>query len=368
MPTAKSEQLAADGSYHCSVDSTAGADWDRIVASFVDGVIDQTWSYAAACWGEENLSTLVLRQEGEVVAACLTVLLRPPLLAGGIAHVKFGPLWRPDAGCDNPAHMRQAAESLRQEYVEKRGMFLRVMPQACAAHAGLVTHELINMGFKHEDVADAERFMVALSHPLDQLRAGLKSKWRYHLKKSEQRDLTVDRGADADRLAEFLSLYAAMRERKTFADARALKQLPRIHEDLAVSLKPVTWLCRAGGEPVAGAVVSRVGETALYLFGASNDRGRDLRAGYLLHWSIITQLREDGCGWYDLGGACENPGLRQFKSGLVGKHGATPELPGYFDLAAGALNSLAARSVFKLRDYLGSARERFGRTTSTRGG
>ena len=355
------QEPTSDKAYRTSVDSAAPDEWEQIVGSFDDGVFEQTWSYGAACWGAENLSHVVLRLGGDVVAACQVVLFRPPLISGGIAHVKFGPLWRRGHEA-KPEHLRQMLTSLRDEYVHARRMFLRIMPPAFAGPSILEPNPLSSVGCSQTRIADDERFVANLSRPVDELRAGFKSKWRYHLKKAEQENLTVTQGIAARRLDAFLDLNGAMHDQKTFADPRALDRLPKICADLPQELKLDIWLCSHGEDHVAGAVVSRIGDTAYYLFGASNRQGRDLRAGYLLHWSIMNQLQQEGCRWYDLGGDCGNQGLRQFKSGLVGKTGATPRLPGCFDLSPGALSSVVARSLFGLRDFLGEIRGRMSRT------
>lgn len=337
-------------------------EWDQIVASFADAVFDQTWACGAACWGVDRLSHLVVRAGDDIVAACQVVSLTPPLLASGIAHVKFGPLWQPRGVPADRASLRRILTGLRDEYVTKRGLYLRVMPPVAPTDNATLGNHYTDLGFVQRDIPDADRYLVDLAQPLANIRAGLKSKWRYHLKKAEQQDLVISRNDDHKSVSEFLDLYASMRTRKHFADSTALAQLQTIHASLPPDLQLSVWLCRQGAQPVAGAIVSAVGDFAQYLFGASNDRGRELRAGYRLQWEIVRWLQTTGCQWYDLGGGCENDGLIQFKSGMVGKTGRRPALPGYFDLSGGTVSALIANGVFGLRDRLGPAWQRFIRT------
>ena len=355
------EGTAVQDSYNCNVDSISGADWDQLVASFTDGVIDQTWSYATACYGHKNLSNVVLRHDDDIVAACQVLLMKPPVISKGIAHVKFGPMWKRRGHDENPLYLRQILECLHDEYVGKRGMYLRVMLAPTLDGAGLISENLSSLGFAHNAEPDPERFLVNLSAPSNEIRAELKSKWRYHLSKSEKQNLRIVHGTAAAKLDEFLDLYIKMRTHKKFADPRALTQLSEICDKLPPDLKPDVWLCYSGEQAVAGAVVSSIGNTAYYLFGATDMLGRKLRAGYLMHWTIVNSLLERDCNWYDLGGGSENAGLIQFKSGLIGKNQGTHSLPGNFDSSAGKFSASFARTVFGLRRLLGSVQERLAR-------
>jgi len=359
--------LGSTPSYRTCVDTLTKVEWDEVVAQFADGVFDQTWAYAATCWGADNLSHLIARDGDRVVAACQVVLLRPPLLKKGIAYVKFGPLWQPRTGPADWANLSHILKQLRDEYVTRRGLYLRIMPPTLPELNGPPASYYTDLGLAHKLVPDAVRFLVDLSQPIELLRAGLKSKWRYHLKKAEQQEMDITRCNDTDGLAEFLKLYAAMRTRKKFEDTAAVKRLAAIHASLPPELQLHIWLCRHGDRPVAGAVVSSIGDVAFYLFGATNDDGREMRAGYILQWAIVQWLKTKHCQWYDLGGGCENTGLIQFKSGLVGKNGRTPVLPGYFDLSGSPVSSLIATSVFGLRERFGGAWERLLSMKQTQG-
>ena len=48
-----------------------------------------------------------------------------------------------------------------------------------------------------------------------------------------------------------------------------------------------------------------MGDTAVYLVGASTSKGRDLRASYLLLWETIEYAKSKGNFFYDLGGINE---------------------------------------------------------------
>ena len=87
-------------------------------------------------------------------------------------------------------------------------------------------------------------------------------------------------------------------------------------------------ICEQGGVPVAGLVASAIGDSAIYLLGATSDDGLNAKGAYLLQWTLIRWLKENGIRWYDLGGIDPegNPGVYSFKRGLSGAdlHQLTP--------------------------------------------
>ena len=70
-----------------------------------------------------------------------------------------------------------------------------------------------------------------------------------------------------------------------------------------------------------------MGDTAIYLLGATNERARELKAAYFLQWQAMLWLKDRGARWYDLGGIDPeaNPGGYHFKSGFGGNE--TMQLP-----------------------------------------
>ena len=79
-------------------------------------------------------------------------------------------------------------------------------------------------------------------------------------------------------------------------------------------------ICENQRIPVAGLVVSAMGDSAIYLLGATSDGGLNTKGAYLLQWTMIQCLKENGIRWYDLGGidAEGNPGVYSFKRGFSG--------------------------------------------------
>ena len=338
------------GGLQCVCGHLASADWHDILQSFQDATIDQTWAYAAARVAPLRLDHFVVRRGKTVVAAAQIVVYKIPFLRAGVAFVKFGPLWRPSDPAREPVDLTQVVNLMLEEYSGRRGLYLRIMPRAEATDDGTLSRALARAGYRQVALASPERYLVDVGQALDEVRASMKPKWRSHLRKSEKNGLVVQIEPGAQAVGRFASLYREMVGRKRFEDGSSIDHLEVYAPALPQTLAPVWMICYAGKQPVAGAVVSRIGDTAQYLFGATSQRGLELRAGYFIQWAAVQWLHERGCRWYDLGGDCNDAGLRQFKSGLVGRSGVVVPLPGYFDGYGAVCSRVAAALAFRVRD------------------
>jgi lipid II:glycine glycyltransferase (peptidoglycan interpeptide bridge formation enzyme) len=112
-----------------------------------------------------------------------------------------------------------------------------------------------------------------------------------------------------------------MRNRKTFETTVDVEEFGRIQEDLEERHRMRVLICEAGGVPVAGLVATAMGDSAIYLLGATSDEGLNSKGAYLLQWTLIQWLKEKDIRWYDLGGIDPegNPGVYIFKKGLSGQ-------------------------------------------------
>jgi CelD/BcsL family acetyltransferase involved in cellulose biosynthesis len=140
-----------------------------------------------------------------------------------------------------------------------------------------------------------------------------------------------------------------MLARKNFLDSGNVLTTPRLIRDMPGPLKPKIVLARHEGKPVVGAAIVFAGDTAHYLFGASDDSMLPLKGGYALQWWVIDWLRREGFKWYDLGGESLSDGLRQFKRGLVGKQGCVLEGNIEYEYDGSVSGRMAAEVIFAIR-------------------
>jgi len=299
--------------------------WSMILRSFGDGSIRQTWSYGAQQWGEHCLSHLVLRDgDGEPIAAAQVGIPMLGPVRIGLARVEWGPMWRRMGRSSDAIVLREALKALRDEYVGKRGFVLSVRPQLYSQFCPECGDIFEQQGFVRDRTeARYSTLLASLTAPEEQLRAGLLPKWRNQLARAERSGIAVRMGTDDRMFAVFLQLLDETTDRKHFTPGADCRSFARMQQDLPEPLKMRVIIAERAGLPLAGAVCSAVGDTGVYLFGATARDGLKVAASNLVQWRAMRWLCEQGCEWYDLGGVDErrNPGVFHFKRGIAGKNG-----------------------------------------------
>ncbi len=313
--------------FHHAVDTLSPSEWNTLVSRFSDAAIHQTSVFGALRWGADKLSHIVLYERDEPVAAAQVIVVTVPLLGTGIAHCKFGPLWRRRGAPARLTVYRAMLSAMREEYAGRRGLVLRIKPWETEADDGPLARARIEAGFEMQaQLPRYHTFVLDLSRSLEELRAGFHHKWRYNLKKAEKQALTVTRGHTAADADTYMQLYAEMRDLKTYVDTSEVDLLPALMRELPEGLRPEVFVAHADGRPAAAIVISLIGDTAYYLFGATGEAGRNNGASYVLFWEALQWLKERDCRWFDLVGSQPQGtgggvGYRRFKSGMTGKNG-----------------------------------------------
>ena len=324
--------------------------WDDMACGFEDVSYDQTAAYSRVRWGAEKTSHLLIRDGNKIVAGARVVEFTIPGLRKGLAYVKFGPLWRQRNRPADPKAYISVLEALTEEYCDRRGLLLSIQPRPNPEFNALEQDMLEANGFvNRRPHTDPERYFVDLSLDADEQRASLGQRWRRNLKKSSSFNLDVELATGADAHRRFQALHAQMVGRKRAAPGEAIGLLPGLQKDLPADLAPSIFIASHNGEPVAGAVVAVHGDTAYYVYGASNAKALPLRAGFALQWWVLNRLSDQGVRWYDLGGTRGDRGLEQFKTGLIGRGGTIVQTPGEFDRWSRGSERFAADALFAAR-------------------
>lgn len=352
--------IATDTRYTARVDQVTEAEWSGLLPRFADASIYQTWSYGAVCWGGRQLSHLVLEKEGQVVAMAQVRIVHLPIVGKGIAYVRWGPLCRLLAGTFEPEVLKQVTLALQREYVERRGLMLRVVPNVYEGQPMAQPWQagFSSIGFEGDPNVHVYRTMlVDLSPSLDDLRKGLHQRWRNYLKNAEKSDYTVVEGDTVELYDRFLVLYRQMMARKQFDTTVDVGEFRTLQEVLPPHLKMHVLLCQKDDRTLNALVVSHIGDSAIYLLAATGDEGLKERGAHLLQWRAMQWLKARGCRWYDVGGINpdRNPGVFQFKSGLGGME---VRQTGGYRLSPDWVNALIVSCGERVRTVIQSWKER----------
>jgi hypothetical protein len=339
--------------YSYEVDVASEHSWGVFLRSFADGNIYQTWQYAAVLNGARNLSHVILKQDGEIVALAIARIKALPFINAGIAYVYHGPVFQRSGSGVNSTHFRHALRALRNEFVCRRGLALRVFPAIFEEDDPTFATILAEEGFSLAAHEARERTIIMdLTPSLGELHQGLGRNWRRNLKQAELLELEISEGTDASMADEFVRIYAQMVSRKDFHASGTVQVFKRLQGSLPDELKMKILMCKYNGEVSAMLATSAIGELGIDMYAATSDAGMQNRASYLLRWKKIQILKDLGVSQYDLNGInpAANPGSYRFKKDLAGKHGREVCYLGKFDASPGGIHAWTLAAAIWLRN------------------
>jgi hypothetical protein len=359
MPIRAIRELAAG--YTSEIDGVDEQTWCHLLQEFDDANLYQTWSYASVLSGRRSMSHLILRRNGDVAAIAQARITRLPFINLGIAYIQWGPLWHRGAIDEDGATFRQAVRALRNEFVCKRGLALRLFPIVLGDQSELFSEILAEEGFSSlSEEARGRTILMDLRPPLEDLREGMRPHWKRELKAAERNDLVIAEGSSDELFEKFVGIYREMVSRKKFVEPNDINQFRLIQAKLPEKLKMKIMLCGPDDRVDSGLICSSIGDTAIYLFGATSNAGLKSRGSYLLHWKLLDKLKQDGATIYNLNGINpdKNPGTFKFKSDLAGKNGKDVYYAGRFDSHPGFISRSCAEFGGTLRAAYRKLRQR----------
>jgi hypothetical protein len=320
--------------YYSEFDTVNETEWYGVMRGFDDANIYQTWVYDSIRCGEKNISHLLLRRNGCVVAAAQARILELPIIGQVMAYVRWAPMWKLQGGQASSEPFRQAVRALRNEYVLRRGLILRLRPVLFKDNSNEFLSILKEEGYIELVEAEGDRtLLMDIRQPLEVVRKGVKERWRNYLNRAERDNFEVIEGCRDDLFESFIEIYGEMLNRKKFIRPNDINEFRSIQEELPDDFKMKIMLSRSNGKISNGLICSGIGNTGVYLFGATSDAGLKNRGAYLLQWKMIEWLKKNECAYYDLNGINPrtNPGTYQFKTGLCGRNGQDVHFLGQFD-------------------------------------
>ena len=331
-----------------TLDRLTTPEWNGVLGAFADASIYQAQGYSEARWGKNSITHFILEDAGEIIAAALVRNVKSPLLKGGLAYVSMGPMWRPKGRQADPDRLAIALAALRKEVVEKQGIQLRVRPRLTTDDVSDPEGFIAKSGFKlRPEVRPYQSLLVDLRLSEEELMASFHAKWRNHLSKGLKGDCEVVISKDLELFDRFVALHQEMADRKNFVEGMDLEAIRKAQTVEIDSNKLIVFAAKINDEIVATTLISWMGDTAIYLLGASGPEARKLNASYVLQWSVLQNLKQWKCTWYDLGGINPqgNPGVLEFKQRLAGKRGMAFQLVGEIEAKGGLVSQVMTQGV-----------------------
>ena len=341
-----SKPIPLEDGYIADCDFFDEQQWHDTIDHFRDSNIYQTWSYDAVRCGEKNLSHFILKSSNRIVAAAQVRIVKLPVLGLGAAYIRWGPIWKQYNQSNDPSVFRMAVRALRNEYVCRRGLILRCFPILYDDNSDLYRNALLEEGYTPTPEESPQRTLILdIQQSMGEIRKNFKQKWRNCLNRADRNQLEIIEGTDDGLFSDFIGIYRELLNRKKFEEPNDINEFRAIQNELPVKSKMGIFLCRTNGLSSAGAICTAIGETGIYLFGATNDEGMKNKGSYLLQWQAIQWMKNNGCRYYNLNGINPelNPGSYHFKEGIAGKAGKDVHYLGRFDCYSGAISALSAR-------------------------
>jgi lipid II:glycine glycyltransferase (peptidoglycan interpeptide bridge formation enzyme) len=305
--------------YIVEIDQIDKTEWEKLIQIFDDASIYQTWSYGTVRWGQANLSHIIIKENNEVLAAAQMRIMKIPFLKAGIAYLSWGPMWRRQGVPVNIDVFQKIISALKEEYAIKQRLMLRIHPNVIEDNSEEIVAILNKGGFqKKKKIKPYRTLMLDLSPTMPEIRKSLDQKWRNQLNRAEKNNLKIIEGNSDVLYQVFLDLQEEMHDRKIYIPGVDYDEFLDIQKDLPAPLKMNILISEYEGKALTATIGSLIGNTGIYLLGATGNEGMKMKGAYLLQWRLIEIMKVGGFNCYDLGGIdpVDNPGVYHFKSGI----------------------------------------------------
>jgi len=184
--------------------------------------------------------------------------------------------------------------------------------------------------------------------------AEMKSKTRYNIRLSARKDVVVREGTGED-LQSFVDLMQATGQRDEFGT-----HAPEYYAAMYSLFAPqnaVLLIAEYQQKPLAAAIITALGNTAVYLYGASSNEERNRMPAYAVQWAAIRWARERGCTHYDLWGIPDfdedelEAGFTEHKDGLWPVYRAKRGYGGRVQRTVGAVDRVYNGRLYGLYNW-----------------
>jgi lipid II:glycine glycyltransferase (peptidoglycan interpeptide bridge formation enzyme) len=241
-------------------------------------------------------------------------LYKIPLINSYLGYVQFGPLIRKENTIFN---IKKTLNVFKKFTLNENISVLKITPYIFQDEYSKFYIDALNeSGFIKNKKTDCYfTAILDLRKSKDDIFKKLHRSWRRYLIKAEKNNLYIETGTDKYYWDILKKLYSESKQRKgfkgldpnTFSEAQC--HLPTNSKiDILVAKD-------SKKDPVCAHATSYLGETALGVIAASNDKGLKMNASHLIWWHTLINSKNKGALYYDLGGIdpINNSSVYKFK-------------------------------------------------------
>lgn len=292
--------------------------WDQFVKEQPRSHILQraNWGTLKAAFGWDVLR--VALADGDQIHAGAQILLRPlPFNMGTMAYLPMGPY------ADSDDHLTQLWKAIDRRVRDEGAAFLKWEPGIF--EGGMPDIERWGVRESPQTVQPPNTILLDLTFTEDELLARMSQSTRRKVRVSHRKGVRYYEGTRDD-VDTFASMMTTTGERNEFGVHEG--DYYRMAYDLFVEDGTAALImAEHEGEPLAGIMVFRGGDTAWYLYGASANDKRNLMASYGVQWEAILWAKRHGMRRYDMWGIPDEEeedleaGFQERTDGLWGVYG-----------------------------------------------
>lgn len=285
--------------------SDEDARWDAFVAAHPHGSLLQLTNWARLKnrfgWSSHRVW---LKQEGEFVAGAQVLYRSAGLGIVKLGYIPHGPLvdWQDEEQVavmfnqiDESAYRHGAGIVKLEPLLWQDEMSAAQWAALCARHGCAIPTDTIQ---------PPRTIIIDLRPDEEEILAAMKSKTRYNIRLAARKDIVVREGTIAD-LPAFFKLMQTTGQRDGFGTHAA--EYYAVMYDFFAPQNAVLLLAEFEGRPLAGAIITALGDTATYLYGASSNEERNRMPAYAVQWAAMQWGKARGCTRYDMWGVPDAP-------------------------------------------------------------
>ena len=282
----------------------------------------QSWQYGEAKEAIEDWKAhrfIILDENGESIAL-MQVLVKKILIFGIIARINRGPLIIGQIKQQQNQELiaLNTIAALINESRNRGWRMLQIAPELNSTK--VVFNQLRKLGLRQLSAPAWASGLLSLNKSEDELLMDLNGKWRNCLRKGWRSEISINNSnLNTHNIQKLLHSYEKLkRERKFSGISESLLEYLAKKNDNNWKFNLFIASVKESDQPIGTLVSVSFGNTAIYLIGTTNTKGRKLNANYTLLWEAILNAKNQGCRWFDIGGLDKTTpaGIAHFKKGL----------------------------------------------------
>jgi len=294
--------------------------WDRVWVQCNQTNMLQSWEYGDAKQKTEGWAPqrFLISNEQSTPVALVQILVKSLPVLGGVARLNRGPLVLNTVDKSQSDNVKLMALSILKKLArEQRWWFLQVAPEINnTAHN---KYSLLAIGYRKLDRIAWGSGLIDLGEKESDILMSFAGKWRNMMRKGIKLGVVSEHVNACDGVEHLLKNYAELQDSRGFSGISdsLIRALAKQEGDQWKFMMLVAKQHETNED--LGVLVSiRTGDTATYLIGYANEKGKKLQANSVLLWNAILQAKMDGCAWFDIGGLNEitPKGIASFKKGI----------------------------------------------------